>query len=456
MTADDAPRGQTVTGALAARKGGEPGSEVARRPDPLRAMLDSMQGEVERQLPQHIPAEYFMRTLLTGLRKSDALARVASTRDGKASLFAAMLESARWGLMPFTDEGAIVPFGKLCTFIPMYRGLIKTMLNSGQVSAVEARLIHQHDDWDLSYGDEGKFYHRPLLKDAEGMPVPPSERGEPVLAYCYVKLRDGTRSSVVFVTKQEAVEIRDRYSKAYRQAEDKAKNAEAKGNQEWADRLRAEDPWHSDFPAQWIKSAVRRVKDAPRSALLAELLMAAARDDVNNPSATAAQLADFEVDPDTLDGDVLSDSWDQDGGATGNSGGSTTVTAGGDTVTAGGGGAGAGSTSSGATGGPGGAGFSRTQESRTMTRLFRELGLGDKDAAGVRAGIIAMLAREGVDDPPVSLTSSAELSNTQLASVVAKLRDIQDGARTENTPLDLLTSRLRDLAAAGGWEGEGK
>ena len=68
-----------------------------------------------------------------------------------------MLEAARYGLLPFTDEGAIVPFGKTATFIPQYQGLIKVALNTGQIKKVTYNLICENDEWAVEYGTDARF-----------------------------------------------------------------------------------------------------------------------------------------------------------------------------------------------------------------------------------------------------------------------------------------------------------
>lgn len=406
------PQPETVVGALAdkAAPAAPAGTTVAKRDarDWAQQALDKISEAVAAQLPAQIPAEYFMRAILTGLRKDRKLLQIVANPKTRPTFYAALLEAARFGLMPFTDEAALVPFGgknPTVTFIPQYKGLIKTWLNSGQVAAVEARLIHRHDDWELSYGDDGRFYHRPRLFDDNGEPA---DRGEPILAYCFVRLKDGSRTSVVILTRQEAIEIRDRFSKSYDSAE-----------KSWGGRPPARDSaWHTDFDSQWIKSTVRRVRDVPQNATLVQLLLAAARDDTYQPPAAepddfATWGVDIGDDEDVLVGEVLSDEPDDADEPD-------------DSV--------------------------HDQRRRRMARMhatFGDLDLGGDENRLQRIGICNILGRETPDMPVLTVTSSAELSDDQIERIIAGLDRFRDAAKDE--PQATTAMNLAKLARAGGW-----
>jgi phage RecT family recombinase len=395
-----------------------PGSELeVHKRDRLDAIIDHIAPEIDKQLVAHIPKDYFLRTVETGLRRSPALARIALHSEGRRSLYAAMLEAARWGLMPFTKDGAIVPFGKQAQFIPQWQGLVKTMYNSGMVTAVEARLIHQRDEWALAYGDQGGFYHRPALIDHEGNAV---DRGPAVLAYCFVRLRDGNRTAVTTVTRQQAIETRDRYSRSYQ-------NAETSWNGKPPTR---DSAWHTDFDSQWIKTAVRRHFDvAPSSPELRDVMLAASRDDAQRPAAADATWT-AEVVSDSFDD--FSDPW------------STDV----DDL-------------------PPDAEQQPTvpppyppppAPKRERSKIMRELhmrlsdgGLKGAKHTDAKLAVCAVLGRESPEAQPLSLKSFNDLSDEQLLSICAKLDALakqSDGS--ERKPGDVHEDLLR-LARAAGW-----
>lgn len=243
------------------------GGEVAVRVDPLRQLMNSFAPEVEKQLPKLIDPQAFMRVALTGMRSSKQA--VALAKCTRPSLFAALLESARLGLMPFTDEAAIVPFGDQATFIPMYQGYIQLFFRTGQVARVTAQLIRKGDAWELAYGDGGGFYHKPGLIDGDGNPV---QRGDPILAYCYVTMRDGSRTEVTTVDRWEADDVMTQHSRSWQTAEKIWRESDGKRGRDSA--------WHTNQPDMWLKTAVRRhAKIAPKSPELIQLLMMEDRDD---------------------------------------------------------------------------------------------------------------------------------------------------------------------------------
>jgi recombination protein RecT len=399
----DPQRGRSITDAMQERR--QPGTALATaEPDRAELLVRNIKAELAKQLPPHIPVEYFARTILTGMRKSKALAALGhpSNRRGRASLYAAMLEAARQGLMPFTKEGAIVPYGNEAVWIPQWQGLVKQMYNTGQVAAVEARLIHRHDEWRLTHGDRGEFYHQPFLMHEDGSPTTPEERGEPIYAYCYVVLRDGTRNAVTIVSRQEATEVMTTKSRSWQQAEDNGKRNSS---------------WHTDFDAMWRKTAIRRNFDtAPSSPLMAELLLAAARDDRQRPSAAEPPtLQDLGVSDDVLEAEAVWDSAEDDG--------------------------------------PEPEPFDRTKANARLHAMFRDAGFGSRSKADieVRHGVIAMLGREQPTGQPLSLKSAADLTDEQMARVIGKLAGYMAGPEDGAPPTrDELHDGLVLLARGAG------
>jgi recombination protein RecT len=394
-----------------------PGTELARRPkDLLDEIVEFIAPEIEKQIVKAIPADTFLRTVETGLRRSPALAAIAKDRAGRRSLYAAMLEAARWGLVPFTKEGAIVPFGKTATFIPQWQGLVKTIYRSGDVSAVEAHLIHLHDEWDLAYGDSGGFFHRPALIDrATGEPL---DRGPAVLAYCYVVHRDGTRTAVTTVTRQEAIENRDRYSKSYARTERIIAEIRANKGAQWEiDKAAADSAWHTDFPGMWLKTAIRKHYDvAPSSTEQQQIFTASQRDDVMRPLAAeppvweGTVVGDDFVDAEWIaaDDDAQPPPPDEPEQQPAEP-------------------------------------FDRAKEMRHLHALFGDCGLGGREHQATRTAVAQMLARETPQAPPVPQTLS-QLSDAQLARVIAKLGVARVGADGELQPADEVRAGLERIA----------
>lgn len=234
---------------------------ATRKPDPARDLLDSMADQFAAALPKMLPVETFTRVALTGFRKVPKLLDC-----NRQSLFAALLDCARLGLTPCTEQASLVPFGKEVTLIVGYEGFVQLMYRSGEVEQVVAELVYDADEWEYSLGDGGRFFHRPnILAD---------DRGPVLFAYCYAALRGGGRTRVAIVTRKEAERLQRDYGRGDKRS-----------------------AWYTNFEAMWLKTAVRRAqKFAPKSSELRRAL------DVDGVTYAAGEV----VPPaDVVDGEVV-------------------------------------------------------------------------------------------------------------------------------------------------------
>lgn len=215
-----------------------PGQKVAiRKPDPAGDLLSSMEEEFRKCLPEVLPWDMFARVALTGFRKTPEL--VECTRP---SLLGALMECARLGLAPCTDQAWLLPFKntrrqvKECQLVVGYPGYIELMYRSGQVEQVVAEIVYEADEWEYSLGDGGRFWHKPNITLSK------EKRGAPLFAYSYASLLSGGRTRVATINHEEALEL-------------KAKHG-----------VKLSSPWRTNFEAMWLKTPVRRIqKWAPKS-----------------------------------------------------------------------------------------------------------------------------------------------------------------------------------------------
>ncbi|MEV6738609.1 RecT family recombinase [Streptomyces sp. NPDC051104] len=195
-----------------------------------------------------------------------------------ASVLQALLTCARFGLIPDGKQAAITRQGTTAAFVPMYQGYIELMYRSGLVESVHVGVIREHDEYDYvptaRYPDD--FVHRPNLKLSQ------KERGEVVIAYAYAWLKNGARSQVILLTREDAEEIRDEFSESYQRAETAGTR---------------DSYWHRFFLWMWEKSAIRRlIRVVPKSAELRALVEADDAGDrgevqiLHAPDTEAAQL----------------------------------------------------------------------------------------------------------------------------------------------------------------------
>ena len=77
------------------------------------------------------------------------------------SLFLALAKCAITGLEPDGQMAAIVPYGKVATFVPMYMGLIDLCHRSGKVVDIDVNPVFEGDDFAFQYGTKGFLHHVP-------------------------------------------------------------------------------------------------------------------------------------------------------------------------------------------------------------------------------------------------------------------------------------------------------
>lgn len=158
--------------------------QLTRIPDDLRSAITKMGPQFQLVLPKHVSAERFTRILFTSVQRNARL--LECTRD---SIFAAMMTAAENGLLPDGRQGALVPFrakgGRLLAqFIPMWQGLLDLARQSGLIADAYVASVRENDEFEYELGLDRKLKHKPAMKD----------RGEIVMVYAVVQLKDGTKT----------------------------------------------------------------------------------------------------------------------------------------------------------------------------------------------------------------------------------------------------------------------
>lgn len=207
--------------------------------DALDSWLVRYEDHIGRRLPSHMETGAFLaavRDRLPALRGCT-----------KASILDAVMTCASFGLVPDGREAVLTREGPVAVFIPTYRGYIRAMHNAGFVTSVRVELVYPGDEftYEPTAPSPLDLTHRPKLGAAR-------EKGEPEFAYAFAWLRGGDRSQPVILTREDAEEIRDRYSRAYQRAVEEG---------------RTDTFWHTDFWHMVRKSCIRRlIKLVPVSA----------------------------------------------------------------------------------------------------------------------------------------------------------------------------------------------
>ncbi|MGY2052922.1 recombinase RecT [Methylobacterium sp. JK268] len=129
----------------------------------FRGDFQRMSGEIAAALPPHIPAERFVRVVLTAVQGDAALLEA-----DRKSLFEAAMKAAQDGLLPDKREGALVIFKNRVQWMPMIAGILKKVRNSGELISVAAHVVYENDRFAYVLGDEERIEHEPKLDGPRG------------------------------------------------------------------------------------------------------------------------------------------------------------------------------------------------------------------------------------------------------------------------------------------------
>lgn len=221
----------------------------------LGKALSQMEGQFKLALPDHVPVEKFVRTVLTAVQGNKDLMSA-----DKNTLFAACLECATDGLLPDGREAAIVPFrskdrGLEATYMPMVGGLLKMMRNSGEIATIVPNIVCENDEFDYWIDEDGEHIkHRPKLD---------GNRGELTHAYVIARMKDGSKTFEV-MSKNEIEQVRE------------------------ASKAKTSGPWTEWYGEMAKKTVIRRI--SKRLAMSTEIEQVVRRDDrlydLDAPTAT--------------------------------------------------------------------------------------------------------------------------------------------------------------------------
>lgn len=222
----------------------QPKAEIsqAARPTTLKGWLqsDSFKSQIAAALPAVCTPERFMRVALTTLMRVPKLADCSQN-----SVLKCFLDCASIGIEPDGRRAHLIPYGKDCTLIIDYKGLVELVRRSGDVLKIHASAVCENDVFEHDLGVVTKHvidWRKP--------------RGKAYAYYATAEMKGGVHQCEV-MTREEVDAIRAR-SKAGRSG-----------------------PWASDYDEMAKKTVFRRLaKWLPFSA---ELRKAEEIDDRHNP-----------------------------------------------------------------------------------------------------------------------------------------------------------------------------
>lgn len=173
---------------------------IQPRPDP-KASYDAIMAAIEADRDKlvaalaavHIKPERFLSVVDQALRREPKLLQCT-----RSSILKALLDAAELGLVPsgLIGQAYLVPYRNRHTnrleaqLIPGYRGLCDLARRSGDVKAIEARVVRENDVLDLVHGTDGYVRHVPYInRTFETVEVPDPNDAEKVIS----RVKDGGR-----------------------------------------------------------------------------------------------------------------------------------------------------------------------------------------------------------------------------------------------------------------------
>lgn len=196
----------------------------------------SIIAQIQKALPSHMSAERMARIAMTALTRTPKLAECT-----QASFFKCLLDLSSWGLEPDGRHAHLIPYGKECTLILDFKGIVALAYRSGFVKNIHSDVVRAGDVFVYSLGKIQQ--HTPWVYRVDDKP---KEAGDVIAAYCIVEMKDDAVHHEV-MTRQEI---------------DGIKNRSRAGNN---------GPWVSDWDQMARKTVFRRAsKWLPLSAEIQE------------------------------------------------------------------------------------------------------------------------------------------------------------------------------------------
>lgn len=134
--------------------------------DAIRNNLSDMMKQFEAVLPSNIPAEKFIRIVVTAVQNNPKLLEV-----NRKSLFSAAMQAAQDGLLADGREGAIVPYKNIAKFMPMISGICKRIKQSGELKTMDAVVVYENDKYRSWTDERGQHFEYEKTRGEPGIPV---------------------------------------------------------------------------------------------------------------------------------------------------------------------------------------------------------------------------------------------------------------------------------------------
>lgn len=124
------------------------------------AFMDKFKPQMALALPKHLTADRMARLALTAFSSTPKLQEC-----DPMTIAASIMTASTLGLEPGVNgQGYLIPYGRTCTFVPGWKGLVDIANRSGR-STVWTGAVFQGDHFEYALGDKPFVQHRPGDED---------------------------------------------------------------------------------------------------------------------------------------------------------------------------------------------------------------------------------------------------------------------------------------------------
>ena len=194
-------------------------TQIASQRSNIKSLIqsDQFKAQLSASLPNHLSPDRFARIALTAITRVPKL--MECTQE---SLFRCLLDLSAAGLEPDGRRAHLIPYGKECTLVIDYKGLVELIRRSGGVVSLRAETVCENDDfaWENGVVTHKVDWRKP--------------RGQVQAVYAEARMKSGEVQTAT-MTREEVEGIRKR-SKAG-----------------------SSGPWQTDWSEMAKKTVVRRL-----------------------------------------------------------------------------------------------------------------------------------------------------------------------------------------------------
>ena len=158
-------------------------NQLAPQAPNLKSIIssDAMKQQFATALPSHLSPDRFARVAITALTRTPKLQ--SCTQE---SFFKCLLDLSAMGLEPDGRRAHLIPYGRECTLVLDYKGLVELVRRSGDVVKIHADVVCENDTFTHNMGQVTEHTYD-ISKD----------RGAVIAAYSQVTLKNGAVQSEI-------------------------------------------------------------------------------------------------------------------------------------------------------------------------------------------------------------------------------------------------------------------